>query len=144
MYKTTVKTKTIQVLTVMFVILLIGIIVIANLGFGPTAFAFLDYIPGGDKTGHFVLIGLLSLFVNLSMRVKTTTLKSITLLKGSLIVSILVIAEEISQIFLKHRGFDLLDLTFDAAGIFMFGRVAKWLIKVYIPRESASEPIHHA
>ena len=128
MVNTTTKIKAIHVLTIAFVILLIGIIVIANVGLGPRMFAFLEYIPGGDKTGHFFLIGILSLFVNLSMGAKTTTYKSIPLLKGSLIVTILVIIEELSQLLLKYRGFDLLDLTADAAGILVFGRLAKWLI----------------
>jgi hypothetical protein len=130
MQKTTTKTKAIQILTIAFVILLICIIAIANAGLGSAVFAFLDYIPGGDKTGHFLLIGLLSLLVNLRMGAKTTTLKSVTVLKGSLTVTILVIAEELSQLFLKYRAFDLVDLIFDAAGIFVFGRLAKWLVKV--------------
>lgn len=132
MFKTTNRTKTIHIVTFSFVFLLIGIIIAANLGLGSVLWAFLDNIPGGDKIGHFVLIGLLSLFVNLSMGIKTTTFKFLTVLKGSLIVTILVIVEELSQLFLKHRGFELLDLTFDAAGIFVFGRLAIWLFKKYV------------
>ena len=142
MHKITNRTKAIQILTVIFVILLIGILIIANLGLGSAFFAFIDSIPGADKIGHFILTGLLSLFVNLSMGVKTTTLKSLTVLRGSFFISILVVAEEISQLFLIHRGFELLDLTFDAAGILVFGRLAQ-LLHGIIPRNtSTGEPVH--
>ena len=129
MDKIEIKPKYVRVLTIMFIILLLSIILIANIGLGPVVFTFLKYIPGGDKTGHFFLIGLLSFFVNLSTGAKTTRLKSLTVLKGSLIVSALVTLEEVTQLFLKHRGFDLMDLFFDAAGIFVFGRLAKWLTR---------------
>ena len=122
--------KAIQVLTVIFVILLIGIIIIANLGLEPAVLVFINDIPGGDKIGHFILMGLLSLFVNLSMGVKTTTIKSLPFLTGSLVVILIVVMEEFSQLFLRHRGFELMDLLFDTAGIIVFGKLAKVLHNV--------------
>ncbi len=139
MNKTTSKIKPVWLLTAAFIILLIGIIIIANVGLGSTAFTFLKYIPGGDKTGHFFLIGMLSFLVNLSMGAKTTTWKSMSVLKGSLIVFLVVVTEEFSQIFLKYRGFDLVDLLADAAGILVFGRLAKGLVHRNRPKEKNAE-----
>ncbi|TFG72458.1 MAG: VanZ family protein [Anaerolineales bacterium] len=139
MNNTTPKTKPIWILPAVFMILLIGIIAIANVGLGSTVFAFLEYIPGGDKTGHFILIGMLSFLVNLSMGAKTTPWKSITVLKGSLIVFIVVFAEECSQIFLKYRGFDLIDLLADTAGICVFGSLAKVLVHHNLSNAKNSE-----
>jgi hypothetical protein len=130
MLKTTNRMKAIQVLTVVFVILLIGMIIVANLGLEPAVLVFINEIPGGDKIGHFILMGLLSLFVNLSVGVKTTSIKSQSFLTGSLIVILIVVVEEFSQLFLRHRGFELLDLLFDTAGIVIFGQLAKVLHNV--------------
>ena len=119
----------VKYLTIAFVVFLIGVVIVANLGLGPVAFQFLRYIPGGDKTGHFVLMGLLSLLVNLSFGAKRVTVAGLPLLKGSLIVIAVVTVEEVSQLLLKYRGFDLLDLAMDYLGIVAFGVLAEHLVR---------------
>ena len=119
----------VKVLTIVFVVFLIGVVIVANLGLGPVVFRFLKYIPGGDKAGHFVLMGLLSLLVNLSFGAQRVTVGGLPLLKGSLIVMAVVTVEELSQLLLKHRGFDLLDLAMDYLGIVAFGVLAEHLVQ---------------
>ena len=111
-----------------FVLLMIVIIMIANLGLSPRFFPFLHKIPGLDKAGHFLLMGLLSFFVNMVFQASRTKIFSLNALKGNLLVFLIVALEEFSQIFLVHREFSLVDLLFDLAGIILFGRLAAWWI----------------
>jgi VanZ family protein len=50
-------------------------------------------------------------------------------LLGSLIAAAVVAAEEFSQIFMSGRTFDVGDLVFDLAGIFLFGELARFICK---------------
>ena len=119
----------VKMLTIVFVVFLIGVVIVANLGLAPVVFAFLRYIPGGDKTGHFVLMGMLSLLVNLSLSAKRVPVAGLSLLKGSLIVMLVVTLEELGQLLLKHRSFDLSDLAMDYLGIIAFGVLAEHLVR---------------
>ncbi len=112
-------------LTALFVVFLMIVITVASLGY---SLDFVNRIPYGDKLGHLVLMGLLSLLVNLGLNAKTFNLGSITLLKGSAVVLIAVTVEECSQIFFVHRHFDLADLAADYFGILLFGKLATWYV----------------
>jgi polysaccharide biosynthesis protein VpsQ len=118
----------VKTLTALFILVLILIVIAANMGLAPTLFAFLRHIPYGDKLGHFVLMGTLSLLVNLSMHASRVRIGSADVLKGSLIVAAIVTIEEFSQIFIRSRGFSLVDLAFDYAGIVAFGTLASYLV----------------
>ena len=86
-------------------------------------------VPGGDKLGHFLLIGTLAFLVNASLGARRIRLGPLQPLLGSLLVTLVVTAEEFSQIFLAHRSFDLMDLTADFVGILILGRLAAHLIR---------------
>jgi VanZ family protein len=100
------------------------IVVIANAGLGNRYFGLLFALPYGDKIGHFFLMGTLSLLVNLALEARTIRFGRFNPLLGTLIVLLLVTIEEFSQIWVPTRTFSLLDLTFDYAGIWIFGRMA--------------------
>jgi len=106
------------------------ITVIADLGFGESLFNLMDNVPGGDHTGHFFFMGMLSFLVNLSLSGARINVWGISLLKGSVIVTVLVTLEEFSQILLDERGFSLLDLSANYLGILFFSwlavRVLAW------------------
>ena len=57
-------------ITIAFVVFLILVVVIANVGLGPMFFAFIYKVPGGDKLGHFLLMGALSFLVNTALKKK--------------------------------------------------------------------------
>ena len=117
-------------ITAIFIIALLLIVLVADLGYGPSVFSFLNLIPGGDKTGHFILMGMLSFFINLCLNASRVRIFSVSFLKGSLIVIAIVTLEEFSQLFLKFRGFSLVDLLFDYIGILIFGYLAASLVKL--------------
>ena len=117
--------RKVRCITVLFCLALFGIVLVADLGFGGKAFFFLDYIPGGDKTGHFLLMGIFSFLININLSCRLVKWGRLRILKGNLIVLIIVTIEEISQGLLASRNFDLGDLFFDYLGIFFFGSLAR-------------------
>jgi hypothetical protein len=116
------------VLAIAFGSLISGIILIANRGELDEYFGVLNRIPNGDKVGHFCLMGILSLFVNLSFLARRVSIAGWKVLLGSMIVTLLVTAEELSQAFFPHRTMDLFDWLADMAGIILFGKIAIWIV----------------
>ncbi|MGB1251029.1 MAG: VanZ family protein [Candidatus Promineifilaceae bacterium] len=110
-----------------FVIFILYVIYLANSGADHVFFQFVRWVPYGDKIGHLGLIGTLALLVNLAVGdrvVQGWRFGRNPLLLGTLVVSILVVLEELSQLFLVNRTFDLIDLTFDFIGI----ALANWFV----------------
>jgi len=79
-------------------------------------------IPFGDKLGHFVLFGLLSLVVNLAVfEARPKDNKSRLALITCLILALLIGLEEFSQIWFPSRSFSLFDLAAGYLGVALFG-----------------------
>jgi VanZ family protein len=116
--------KRIKWLSGLFFLVLILMVIIANLGLGQIYFPFVYNVPGLDKIGHFLLMGMLSFLVNLLLEGRRVSLIKMNILAGNLWVAIIVTLEELSQIFLVYRAFSLVDLAFDLGGIFLGGRLA--------------------
>lgn len=114
-------------ITATYFLLLVSIVYLADHNQYHTLFSIIRSVPGGDKSGHFLLMGLFAFLLNWSLRCRTLNLYARRILLGSLIVSVLVTLEEISQLLVRHRSFDLLDLLFDYLGIWMFGRIALYV-----------------
>jgi polysaccharide biosynthesis protein VpsQ len=121
--------KNIKRITILYLILILLIIALANQGeYIHILRSLVGSIPYGDKLGHFILMGFLSFFVNLSLNCQKIKVFQLSVLKGSVIVLLIVTFEEFSQIFIDNRSYDLLDLTFDYLGIWVFGQLAlKWM-----------------
>ena len=81
-------------------------------------FSWVHAVPGGDKLCHFLIFGGLALVANHSLRCRSVLL-------GSVAVLILAAAEEVSQLYLPGRSFDLFDLAADALGIWFLGRLPR-------------------
>ena len=103
-------------------------VIASNLGQGPQLFGFVDRIPGRDKTGHFLLMGVLAFFLVLVM-VPRSKFES---WKASLLVIVLlclvVAVEEGSQYFISARTFSIADLLCSWGGVLVFGVLAGWLV----------------
>ncbi len=130
--------KTLTVfLTISFSLALLAIVVSANTSTMPAFLYNIYTFRYGDKAGHFILTGLLSLLVNLSLGCRKTRLASRNFLLGSLLVGAVVTIEELSQVFFPSRNASLTDLLSSYLGIWLFGRLADWLST----RRKASESI---
>ena len=111
-------------LTAIYALFLSAIIFLAAQGEYQHLFRFIRSIPLGDKLGHFLLMGLAALLVNLALSCRTFSLRRRSFLLGTWVVLLLVTVEEFTQLFLTNRNFDPADLVLDAAGILLFGRFA--------------------
>ena len=120
------KTK---LITAFYVSLLVGIVYLADHHQYHAVFSAVRAVPGGDKLGHLLLMGLFSFLLNASLGCRTVGVYGARLLLGSAIVCAAVTLEEFSQIFLRYRSFDLLDLLFDYVGIWAFGRAAAYVCR---------------
>ncbi len=101
------------------------IIGLADRGQLKPVYRFIGIHPGSDKIGHFLLIGASAGLLNLALGLRTVRWFGHPWLLGSALVRLCCTLEEISQIWLPARSFDLLDLAGDYAGILFFG----WLTK---------------
>lgn len=118
--------------------LLILIIYMANTNSLPGFFDAMRKLPGGDKAGHFFLLGVASLLANLSLRTRVWEFGKLRLLQGSVIVGTMITLEECTQAFSPNRSFSLSDMCFNFAGIIVFGRVARWHLSRL---DSVAEPL---
>lgn len=117
----------IQRIALLYSILIVAIIILANQGKNQSLISLVHALPFGDKLGHFTLMGMLGLVVNLSLQCARWHWGYITVLKGSVLVAIVVVLEELSQLFISTRSFDWGDLLADFLGIVVFGQLALWL-----------------
>ena len=83
-------------------------------------------IPNGDKYGHAVLFGTLTLAANILTEFRMLPVGPIRLLLGSLIVVAIATAEELSQIFFPKRTVDAVDLLAGMIGIVLVSIISLW------------------
>jgi len=111
-------------LAILFILFIVGIIVLADLG----ELGILDVInniPYGDKAGHFILYGILTLLVDLAFfRSRPNLNPSLLALRIALILALLIGLEEYSQRYFPSRTFDLVDLTLSYLGVIFFSWAA--------------------
>jgi VanZ family protein len=110
-----------------FTVFIVFVVYAANTGQGGRYWSFLDAIPYGDKLGHVLLMGTLCLLLNLALRCRTVG----RVLLGSVIIAVIVLGEELSQIFIATRTFDFGDLLADSVGILL----ASWLAMKTVRRK---------
>lgn len=111
-------------LTISFAFFIFLVIVLADMG----RLGFLgviNRIPYGDKIGHFLLYGILTLLLNLTL-LRSLPHRSLGLvvISTGLFLAFAIGVEEYSQQFFRSRTFSLLDLAFGYLGVIFFSRVA--------------------
>jgi len=111
-------------LTILFGLFIVAIIILADnnmLGI----LGVVNKIPYGDKAGHFILYGILTLLVDLTLiRSLPNSDPKLLVIKYGLILAVLIGLEEFSQKLFRSRTFDLIDLTFSYLGVIFFSWVA--------------------
>jgi VanZ family protein len=101
----------------LFALFIGSVIYAADMGIGQRYFDIVRSFPFGDKISHFLLMGIMSALANLAARGRRMRLGPISFGLGTAIVATVVVAEEISQIWIPGRHFDLFDLVADFLGI---------------------------
>ncbi len=116
--------KIVNILTVSFTLFILWIIYTADTG-GTIVFTkMVRFLPYPDKWGHFFLFGILTLLINRSLKNKRLSIGKYKPFLGTILVSMFVIVEELSQGFLATRNMDYLDLVADGFGIAGFTCIA--------------------
>jgi VanZ family protein len=85
----------------------------------------LTRIPYGDKAGHFILYGILTLLIDLALFQSLPNLnRNRIVFRVALVLAVLIGLEEVSQLYFPTRSFDLVDLAFSYLGVIFFSWVA--------------------
>ena len=121
-----------------FALLIAGIVVLADRGELYQHVQFFVSFKHADKLWHFILMGTMSLLVNLALMARRVRLGVFSILVGSAIVTAVVSAEEMSQGLFENRTMDLYDWLADMAGIVVFGQLAALIVWLMGFRKSAS------
>lgn len=108
---------------------ILWVIYLANAGDRNVLFDFVGSLPYGDKLGHFCLFGALTLFVVVATKFRSFSLGRLHIYYGVVVVALFVLAEEVSQVFIVTRTFDLIDLAADIIGIVMAASIALFINK---------------
>ncbi len=132
--------RKIKIITAIYILVIAGIVIIANVKSTRYLLNFSGGIPYFDKIAHFLLMGVFSFLVNLVLKGRKFSIWKLRYLSGSLIVLIIVTIEEFSQIFISGRAFDPGDLVADYLGIILFGELARVIINKY--GNKTSEPMN--
>ena len=83
-------------------------------------------MPASDKICHFLLMGFLSYLTNAALDARRFRWRRLSVLRGSVLIGALVLVEEVSQIWIAHRAFELADLAADLAGISTSELLIRW------------------
>jgi len=111
-------------LAILFALFIILIIVLANAGM-LGILGFVNQIPYGDKAGHFILYGILTLLLDLTLiRSLPHRNPRLVALSIGLILALLIGLEEFCQKYFPNRTFSWLDLAFSYLGMIFFSWVA--------------------
>ena len=82
------------------------------------------YLPGRDKTGHFLLMGGFAAVAVLAFAGRRIGARTISAWMVLLVVTLIVVSEEGLQRWLPSRTLSLEDLAYSLAGVFICGAIA--------------------
>ncbi len=126
--------KTFRILSVIFGLLLLALVIVADLNLAPDLLSVIYVLPFGDKIGHFILMGVMSLLLNVWTQPSRVTPLRIS--RTSLFFFAIVAIEEASQIFFPTRTVSWIDLSADMAGIFLLGELGCQLGHTIVDKKS--------
>jgi len=115
---------------VLFFAFIIWIIVEADRGANNIFFDIVRMVPYGDKIGHALVFGLLTFLAIIAFNNKRIKVFKCRVQLGALLVFGFALLEELTQIFLPNRTFDLVDICFDIVGISIFCYTNVWYTKL--------------
>jgi len=112
-------------LAISFALFILLVIVLADAGVLAHYVGFVYRFPFGDKAGHFILYGILTLLINLALfQAHPDQSRILLAVKCGLTLALLIGLEEFSQQYFSNRTFDLVDLSFSYLGLVGFSWVA--------------------
>ncbi|MCG9713458.1 VanZ family protein [Shewanella insulae] len=126
--------RSFALLGALFAGFLVWLIVSADAGRSNLLFELARALPYGDKLGHMILFGTLTLFAVVGSNFRRVSFGrqscwGMRPYLGALVVAIVVIIEECSQHYFPSRTFDGYDLLADGVGIMLFSLLSLYLEK---------------
>ncbi len=119
---------------------LLGVVIYsADTGIGQAYWGWVERVPLGDKICHCSFMFTFSLLTNLALRCRSMRLGGLAVGLGTLIVAVVVAGEEISQIWIPGRDFDLFDLGADSIGIALGDLLARRINPMLLARGDRSQ-----
>ena len=118
-------------LAILFGLFILTIILLADLGKLGFLYSLYDF-PYGDKVGHFILYGILTLLIDLTLLPSSARKSSSTIISSrrrvavrvGLFLAVAITVEEFSQQYFSNRTFDLIDLGASVLGVMFFSWLA--------------------
>ncbi|MFU8892638.1 MAG: VanZ family protein [Luteolibacter sp.] len=101
-------------LAISYILFLIAIVILINQSENGHWWTFIHTTPYADKLGHLGLTATLGFLCNLAFTKKPLSLRPTRI---TLILLLIVSLEEISQVFIPTRNFDLLDMLANSIGL---------------------------
>lgn len=122
-------------LAILFALFLLVIVILADIGALPHFLQVWNNFPYGDKAGHFILYGILTLLVDLALfrSLPNQSPKQVTVISG-LILALLIGLEEFSQRYFVDRTFSLKDLAASYLGLIFFSWLALRMHRAWFKR----------
>ncbi len=112
-----------RIAATLYVLSLLALVAFVDAGLLSGMVVWLHDVPAGDKLGHLFFALFLGLLVERAMRGRTLAVGPLRVPRSLVWLVPIVLAEEVSQLFVRGRTFDLLDLAADGLGLF----VGAWL-----------------
>ena len=104
----------------LFFLFICSVIIMADNNSDSIFFDFVRALPYGDKLGHILLYGALTTLMVIALKFKTISIHKKNVQLGSILVLSFTFIEEITQLFLVNRTFDLNDIVSDVIGVVVF------------------------
>ncbi len=104
----------------LFLVFIGWIIYDADLGRENLFLSIGEKVPFGDKFGHFFIFGLFFFILNHAISAKRVKIGKRNIYVASIVVIMLAVTEEFTQIALEQRNFELFDILFDFLGVLFF------------------------
>ena len=131
-----------RVSAAMFVLLVASIVAAADKGALPDLISTLYSFPGGDKLGHFLLMGTMSFLINFSLGAPSPSQQLPKVVKATIVIVFLVTLEEISQLWFRTRTFSFWDLSSSYLGVYCGLTLALFACRT-LQRRLASASVAH-
>ena len=106
-----------QWLFFLYCIFIVAVFLVADLGLMPNISDLIQGYSGLDKVGHFILIGILAWLFNSAFRLGQFNLGGLRIFVGTIVVATVVTLEELAQLWIDTRRFELIDLLAGYLGI---------------------------
>ena len=104
----------------LFFLFICSVIIMADNNSDSIFFDIVRSLPYGDKLGHILLYGALTTLMVIALKFKTISIHKKNVQLGSILVLGFAFIEEITQLFLVNRTFDLNDIVSDVIGVVVF------------------------